>query len=86
MHGWAGASKEVRVDVLKRLLPILTTLPQSIITQVWSILLSDSKERTREEVLTDIRGMAALLCSRFGPSVAPLLDDAIALGARPRWP
>lgn len=85
-RGWTGASSEVRVDVLRRLLPILTTLPQSIITQVWSILLSDSKERTREEVLTDIRGMAALLCSRFGYSVAPLLDDAIALGARPRWP
>jgi hypothetical protein len=85
-HGWTGASAEVRVDVLRRLQPILTTLPQSIITQVWSTLLSGSKDRERSEVLTDIRGMATVLCTRFGHGVAPLLDDAIALGARPRWP
>jgi hypothetical protein len=85
-HALWGGLNEVRVEVLQRLLPTLSTLPQRLITQVWTILLSNSKERGRSEVLTDIRGMAALLCSRFGPDVASLLDNAIALEARPRWP
>ena len=85
-HAWSGLSKEVRIDVLQRLLPTLTTLPQRLITQIWIVLLTNSKARGRWEVLADIQGMAALLCSRFGPDVASLLDDAIALGTRPRWP